>query len=126
MLAEREIESLSVFVVSSTQLGAKEKDIVNAIQLMDGPRVRHYWDGDRRVGSAVSPLIDGLDIPAWDVWMLYKPGAVWRGDVPAPAWWEHQLSWLRGHEERFLDAERFAEKAASMAAAARLGSGEDE
>ena len=85
---------------------------------MSGPRIRHYWDGDRHVGSAVSPLIEGLDIPAWDVWMLYEPGAEWHSGAPVPTWWEHQLSWLDQHKERFLDAERFAKKAEGMADAA--------
>jgi hypothetical protein len=106
-----------VFVVSSSQLGARERDIRNAMQLMQGPGVRHYWDGERLVGAAVRRFVPGLTYPAWDVWMLYAPGATWADEPPEPDWWEHQLSSL-GHEfaDRLLDAERFAAKAAELAA----------
>lgn len=104
-------------VVSSSQLGASEDDIANARRLMDGPDVRHYWDGERRLGKAVSARLGGLQDPAWDVWLLYGPGVVW-GDapvIPAPDWWEHQLRALMDrHPDRHLDAERFAAKAAEL------------
>jgi hypothetical protein len=105
-----------VFVVSSSQLGAQARHVANPMERMDGPRVRHYWDGDQRVGKAVTPLIEGLDIPAWDVWMLYAPGATWgEGVAPAPDWWEHQLNalWDRRPDRR-LEADRFAAKAEEL------------
>jgi hypothetical protein len=107
-------------VVSSNQLGAKEADVANAIALMSGPRVRHYWDGERRVGSALEPFVTGLDGPAWDFWMLYAPGVTWpEQGMPQPDWWEHQLSalWDRFPDRR-LDAGRFAAKAVELEARA--------
>jgi hypothetical protein len=110
-----------VFVISSSQLGAKEKDTRNAIELMSGPGVRHYWDGERRVGAAVQPLIEGLKDPAWDFWMLYAPGATWAKDkTPVPDWWEHKLWALgRSRPDRLLDAARFAAKAKTLSALPR-------
>ena len=105
-----------MFVVSSSQLGAQARHVANAIERMDGPRVRHYWDGEQRVGQAVTPLLEGLDIPAWDVWMLYAPGTTWGdGVAPAPDWWEHQLNalWDRRPDRR-LEADRFAAKAEEL------------
>jgi hypothetical protein len=105
-----------VFVISSSQLGAKETDTRNAIKLMSGPRVRHYWDGEKRVGAAVRALIKGLEDPAWDFWMLYAPGATWAKDkTPEPDWWEHQLWALgRSRADRLLNADRFAAKAREL------------
>lgn len=110
-----------MFVISSSQLRAKEKHTRNAIELMSGPRVRHYWDGEKRVGAAVQTLIEGLEDPAWDFWMLYAPGATWGEDgAPMPDWWEHRL-WALGSSrpDRLLDADRFAAKAEEIARASR-------
>ena len=103
-------------MVSSTQLGAAEKDVENVRGLMNDPRVRHYWDGERRVGTQLQPHFDGLTYAAWDVWLLYGPGVTWEaGAAPEPSWWEHQLSSLRArHRDRWLDAERFASKAVEL------------
>lgn len=104
-----------MFVISSSQLGAREKDIANSMQLMKGPAVRHYWDDGQRVGAAVQHYVEGLDYPAWDFWMLYKPDVVWGDDAPRPDWWEHQLGSLsREHSERRLDATRFVLKAREL------------
>ncbi len=86
------------------------------MQLMHGPHVRHYWDGDRYVGAAVQHFVEGLGYPAWDLWMLYRPGVTWDAEAPEPDWWEHQLSSLgREHKDRRLDAERFVAKAHELA-----------
>lgn len=108
--------NLSIFVISSNQLGAKEKDIANSIKLMAGPKVKHYWDGDQRVGAAVQHYVEGLEYPAWDFWMLYSPSATWEdGPAPEPDWWEHQLGSLtRDLPGRRLDAQRFAGKALDL------------
>ena len=110
-----QIDNLTVHVVWSSQVGAKEKHVAGATGLMEDARVTHYWDADRVVGSAFQQHIDDLDSPAWDVWMLFAPGIVWEGDgPPAPTWWEHQLSGLKDHADRRLDADRFAQKAIDM------------
>ncbi len=117
MRQELNIPNLTVFVISSSQSSAKEKHTANAIKLMNGPGVHHYWDGGQRVGSAVQPFVQGLDYPAWDFWMLYRPGVTWEPDqAPEPDWWEHQLGSLhRDFAGRRLDAERFAKKAQELA-----------
>ncbi len=104
-------------MVSSSQLGARERDIANVLRLVSDDDVLHYWDGQKHVGATIEPLIDGLDIPAWDFWMLYEPGVRWEGTgAPTPTWWEHQLGSLdKKYRDRRLDARRFAAKAAEMA-----------
>lgn len=125
MRQELNIPNLTVFVISSSQAGAKEKNTANAIKLMSGPGVHHYWDGLLRVGSAVQPFVEGLDYPAWDFWMLYRPGVTWSTEkAPEPDWWEHQLGSLhRDFAGRRLDAQRFAEKARELAGPPARGHG---
>lgn len=109
-----------MFVVWSSQLGADEGDVAAAAELMRDPRAEHYWDGEDRVGAAFAPHVGDLEIPAWDVWMLFAPGVRWEGEgPPAPSHWEHQLSLLRDLPERRLDPERFAAKAVELARAAQ-------
>ena len=111
-LLEGNDDDLSVLVVWSSQLGAKEKHVAEAAALMQDPRVRHYWDGDRLAGKVFQPHLD-LDSPAWDVWLLFPPGARWdAGEAPEPAWWEHQLQGMPS--ERRLDPKRFAAKAREL------------
>lgn len=103
---------MSVYVVWSTQLGARESHVPEATTLMNDPRVRHYWDPELVVGDAVAGDL-GLSEPAWDVWLLYGRDARWEGSgPPEPDWWEHQLHGLP--EERHLDPSRFAEKARQL------------
>jgi len=87
------------------------------MQLIEGAGIHHYWDGDQRVGAAVQHFVAGLEAPAWDFWMIYRPGASWQNQAPEPDWWEHQLGALnRDFAGRRLDAERFARKAQELAA----------
>jgi len=89
--------------------------VAGAARLVDDPRASRYWDPDRRVGAAFQTHIAHMASPAWDVWMLFAPGVLWEGESPPePTWWEHQLSALRGYEDRWLDPERFARKALEM------------
>lgn len=64
-----------------------------------------------RAGAAFAPLV-GTDQPAWDVWMLFDSNTTWRQAPPVPAWWEHQLGGLTAN--RYLDPERFAERARGL------------
>jgi hypothetical protein len=104
-----------VFVVWSDQVGGREGHVPDAMALLSDPRVRHYWDGDRRVGRAFRVLDLGdreidLETDAWDVWLLFDEDVTWEADTPPrPAWWEHQLR--IPVPERTLDAARFARKA---------------
>lgn len=103
---------VAVYVVWSSQLGAKEENIDEATTLIPDARVRHFWDPGRAVGTAYA-LELGTSAPAWDVWMLFPPDARWTdARVPEPAWWEHQLRSLPA--ERYLDPHRFAQKAAAL------------
>ena len=110
---------VEAFVVWSSQLSGGADDVPEAATLMRDARARHYWDGDRVLGTIYQTLELGEDRlrghePAWDVWLLFGPEARWPpgGEPPKPAWWEHQLQGMPG--ERRLDPERFAQKAAEL------------
>ena len=67
-------------------------------------RVNHYWDGERALGRLVSRALN-LNAPvAWDIYLLYSPGAMWNGErLPAPDFWMHQLEETAGSR---LDPDR--------------------
>lgn len=100
---------MAVYVVWSSQVGGKERNVAKAAELIPDRRALHYWDADQGVGKAFQPML-GTPEAAWDVWMLFGRGVRWEGKaLPRPAWWEHQLH--RMPPERLLDTARFARKA---------------
>lgn len=101
-----------MYVVWSSQLGARENHVPEAATLMPDPRARHYWDPDRLAGELFRPALETPGA-AWDVWMLFGRGARWpEGGPPEPAWWEHQLGGMP--PELRLDPERFADRASKL------------
>lgn len=101
-----------MYVVWSSQRGAREENVGAAKTLIPDPRVRDYWDPHLLVGSAFESALD-IQEPAWDVYMLFGPNARWPAEgTPVPEWYEHQLGDLP--RERLLDPTRFADKAAAL------------
>ena len=88
-------------------LGANEEHAKAAMSLLPGSRVSHYWDGSGMSGIEFQETL-GIPMYAWDVWMIYEPGAQWdeTSGPPQPAFWQHQLPSLP--EDKKLDAEEFA------------------
>jgi hypothetical protein len=56
------------------------------------PRVRQYYDPAARTAKLFTGVL-GLPSgsPAWDVYMVFAPGARWDADAPKPVYWMHQL-----------------------------------
>ena len=53
--------------------------------------VLQAWDSRHSVGEEVSKTLQ-LNCPAWDVYLVYKPGIRWEdGPAPKPTFWMHQL-----------------------------------
>lgn len=49
------------------------------------------WDSRRSIGEVMSKTL-GLACPAWDVYLVYKPGVRWTDELPpVPSFWMHQL-----------------------------------
>ncbi len=58
--------------------------------------VMQGWDSKRAIGDALSTTLH-LKCPAWDVYLIYKPGVQWLGkEAPAPSFWMHQLGEYAG------------------------------
>jgi hypothetical protein len=50
--------------------------------LLVDDRARHYWDGKRMLGLAIAHMLGlGGGAAAWDIFLVYRPGAKW-GDPP--------------------------------------------
>ena len=49
------------------------------------------WNEDRTIAQAFSKTLN-LKVPAWDVYLVYKPKVRWdAADPPMPDFWMHQL-----------------------------------
>jgi len=97
---------LHTFSVHVPTLRAEEKNVAPSIELMNGPRIYHYWDEAGTIGLLYKDILD-TEAYVWDVWFIYGPDAVWDGETPpTPAYWEHQLSPFP--REKKLDKKRFA------------------
>jgi hypothetical protein len=74
---------LRVYVAWLPMLPTDER--FRVADLMVDDRVRHFWDGNRLLGSYFAKLTGaGAGAVAWDVFFLYPPGASW-GDQPQAA-----------------------------------------
>jgi copper chaperone CopZ len=78
-------------------------------------RVAQRWDGDKAFGTLLSKTLR-LERTAWDVYLLYAPGAEWTGDAPpAPSFWMHQLRTDSGADQKLcLDPKVFVGKVTDL------------
>ena len=61
--------------------------------LFKDERVSQYWDSERVLGRVVSQTLKLTAFVAWDIYLLYLPGAIWKGErIPTPDFWMHQLN----------------------------------
>jgi len=54
-------------------------------------RIRHFYDPERRAGKAIARSLNWEEGYAWDIYLLYPAGAVWKEGPPAPQDYVHQL-----------------------------------
>jgi hypothetical protein len=74
---------LQVFAVWLPALATDER--FEVADLMVDDRVRHFWDGERRVGEDVRELVDTPEGQlVWDVFLAFGPDARWRAALPTP------------------------------------------
>lgn len=52
-------------------------------RVLPDPRVAHFWDGDAVTSDWFAENVDHSPAPAWDVYYLFGPDAIWTG-VRAP------------------------------------------
>ena len=68
--------------------------------IISDPRVRHFYDPEKRSGKAIAQSLGWEGKVAWDVYLFYAEGTEWVEDPPMPSDWLHQLndSWAdRAH-----------------------------
>jgi hypothetical protein len=84
-------ESLRVYIVWTAAISSDHYDAsVESRSLISDSRARHYWDGERALGHALSPVLGTRMRFAWDVYLAYEPGTKWETPPPEPADWLHQ------------------------------------
>ena len=95
-------------------LGATADHVSDAAELVTGGNATHYWEETGIIGQLYEKTLETDGRYAWDVWMVYKPGARWDEEYPPkPDFAMHQLSRVPiGTMER-LDSKKFAEVVAS-------------
>ena len=98
------------------------KDGVDALDdssemVQDEWRALQFWDPNAESGKRIKRQFDLKIVnPAWDIYLLYPPGAKWEADPPAPAYWMHQLTFMPGgaDERRYgglrLDTKRLRQE----------------
>ena len=110
---------LAVFVIWEPKHGGTERDATDAEGLVPDPRATQWWDAS---GATMTLFAHALALhqDAWDVYLVYPPGARWDGgDPPPPAFWMHQLGG-DAPPDKILDGaalERAVESLSSPAAA---------
>jgi len=117
LLSKTNDPHLQTFVVHVPRMTPppKAKDVPEAATLLHNDHVRHYWNPSGSFGEELSQAlglkVDGEDVYAWDVWLVYGTDAVWDGtSPPKPEYFMHQL-WALGVTDlpRF-DSKVFAQR----------------
>jgi hypothetical protein len=102
--------NLRTFLVYVPTLGAKAEHIPDAVELVTDGNATHYWEESGIVGRLFEKTLSIEGTYAWDVWLVYKPGARWDDEYPPePDFAMHQLPLPRDKETmRRLDSKEFA------------------
>jgi hypothetical protein len=110
--ASQDDDRLHTFVVHVPTLGANEDNVPAAMELLNGPRVTHYWNGGGEIGHQYTKVLDIEPVYAWDVWMTYPDDIIWEDELPPrPSYWQHQLGVDKGHR---FDPQEFAEETSRL------------
>ena len=106
---------LAVLVVwEPIQPTDSEQAARRATGLLPDPRVRQFWASDLTVGQLFQQPLGLRSEPAWDVYLLYEPGARWDPDrpPPPPRSYMHQLWALP--KARLLDGKRMGREVGEL------------
>jgi hypothetical protein len=78
-------------VVWVPKVGGQARHVPEATRLVPSAGALHYWDQTGTLMERYAEVL-GFGEDAWDVYLLYGPGARWEGELPpAPDFWMHQL-----------------------------------
>ncbi len=69
----------------------RQADLSSLMKSMDDPRIRWFHDPGQRGGKRVAAALGAPGRIAWDVYLFFDRAAQWKGDLPKPHGWAHQL-----------------------------------
>ena len=91
MLAAHPGGGLRAYVVWLPMFRDTEADVPGAATRVPDRRALHYWDGHKALSKGLTAALS-LPEPAWDIFLVYGPGARWDAALPPrPDFWMHQL-----------------------------------
>ena len=120
VLAQEANPGLRVYLLWVPMFRGMERDVPTASREMPDARVAHYWDGESVTVKGYRETL-ALSEDAWDIFLIYPPGATWDADIPpVPAFWMHQLGTARRPRVAgpYLNADIFRDKLREISAAA--------
>jgi hypothetical protein len=93
VLSEISGDNLAVYAVWEPMLRTDdERSSRKATTLFPDERVTNFWVDSQDVGVLFQAAIKLTTGPAWDVYLLYRPGVTWNEDSPPdPDFFMHQL-----------------------------------
>lgn len=101
---------LKTFIAHVPRAGAEEEDVAQIFDMVTGGNPSHYWEDSGMIGYLYQEVMD-IEVYAYDVWMIYRPGIKWEGNSPPiPDYWMHNLWGVSEEEAPRLDSKVFAEK----------------
>lgn len=80
----------------------------DTLSLAQDKRTTHFWDVKGKLPVLFQKTLNLFPHPAWDVYLIYPPGAKWEQEPPKPVYWQHQLGGVTTAPQ--LDGKLFAEK----------------
>ena len=80
--------------------------VPQATKRFNDARVSQYWDQKADLTRAYSSILK-IDVPAWDVYLLFGRDVEWKEQPPAPVFWMDQLGLANGKQ---FDAGQLAEQ----------------
>jgi len=101
---------LRVYVLWGPMLGDETEDAARrAARHLPDPRAVQFWTSTPTLATRVGQTVGLKDMPAWDVFLLFAPGARWTDPAPQPAYFMHQ----RGEQlpgDQALDAAKLSRR----------------
>lgn len=84
--------SVSIVWINMLADDNEERAKESARMFTPDPRLRHFYDPEKRSGIAIAQSLGGeKGAVAWDIYLFYKNGSEWLKRPPQPTDWVHQL-----------------------------------
>jgi protein-disulfide isomerase len=109
-------DRVRVYVLWGPMLGDETEDAARkASRHMPDGRVVQFWTRSPELAKRLAVPLGLKETPAWDVFLLFPPGAHWTDTVPQPAYFMHQRGDLLP-ADRALDAAKLRDQVRGLLA----------